>query len=356
MPNETIENKNILNFSTGFEIMGGATSTMDTAPMKLEIMNSKQFFDGLEKHSFTDEMLSQIVNNFKNNILGRKVAVNYDHPRSRLASTRAAGWIGALNLGKNTAGDMAIFADIEWNEAGKKSVISKEFLYTSIGMYINMIDPRDGETKHGAVLFELTLTNDPANINLEAIINHKKEGETMANDNTDAKLKELESKFDGKIKSLENSNLELQKKLDTANSENEKLKQESEAKAKELELSKREVELESLVKNKAITPAMKEQAMTLTKDGLKGFLLSVDANKKAYETESANPTETTKADKMDDDGDSAEEKINKLVLSARKENAKLTYTEAFNNVTSSNPKLYQKFMDERDKNLNKEVQ
>lgn len=328
------KDKNKISFSNGISLYADYQSS-DEIPNKIEIMNTKNFVYGEEKISFPKEMLEQCIENFKKEVLGRKVPVNYDHPRFRLDKTIAAGWIKDVSLERMENEVYSIVATIDWNKKGKDSIFNKEYAYTSIGAYINMPDPRESSVKRGFVLYELSLTNDPANINLGSIIelsNYRINGGDMEKE-------ELKKSID----ELKENQVALQKKLDKAEEEKAELAKKVKEQEEKAVLDKRSSDLELMVKDNRITPAQKEKAMKLSKEAFEGFLINVPEEKNDDRTKSLSKSDTkvelSKKDGLDEAMDLAE----KMVKDSQ---GKMEISEAFQKVLSENKNIRDKIKQE----------
>ena len=265
----------------------GEYDTEEDVPTSVLIFTSQPVYDHGMERSLVEGQLRKVVENFNKGVLGRKVPVNYDHPGSRMADSVAAGWITQLNDGKTPEGHYGIYADITWNPTGRQKIFDREYLYTSIGIYFNYIDYMDGKTEHGPTLYELSLTNRPANLNIGAIREFseygtkKIEGDEMTEQEKleFSELKKLNETLTAKNETLEASFSEKIGEFEKEKAEFAKIKS-------EFAKTQRSAELDKLIEAKSITPAQKEKAMEMNEDAYSGFTEAIAlTNRDAYNSE-----------------------------------------------------------------------
>ena len=325
--------KNQIRLSTGIEVLGQDIQSEDEVPNRLLMITSKPIFDFGYELTFAVRQLEQMVENFNKGVLGRKVPVNFDHPRMRGAKTEAAGWIASLDIKMTDGGGIEVYSGIDWNKIGRAALFNKEYLYTSIGASLNFLDKKDGKTEHGMTLFELSLTNDPADVNLGEIAQYstnarrlKEESEVDIKDTPEYKaVKEqvatLQAAIETQKKELSATLKDTQKELLSAKSE--------------LEKTQRSSTLDKMILENRITPAQKEKALTLSAEGFKGFEASVP-EKGIVEAAPVKP----QSGKNPPDGDkvSAEDKLVEMASKLQKENT-ISFSEAFSQVLRENKEL-----------------
>ncbi|MCM8767047.1 MAG: phage protease [Candidatus Omnitrophica bacterium] len=116
------------------------------------------------------EDLENILNAFKNKVRGE----NLDIPVvSTHQGSEADGWVKDLKIENNT-----LYANIEFNENGKRKIKEKIYRYVSPEIIFNYTDSKG--QKHPAILFRIALTNIPA-LDLEPLdkVLMEDEGEIM---------------------------------------------------------------------------------------------------------------------------------------------------------------------------------
>lgn len=305
-------------------------------PQEIMISSSNSFFDFGFELTISRKRIFEMSENFKSKILGREVPVNYDHPRMRMSRTEAAGWIKELKVVEGEDREAQLMARIEWNDKGKESIKNKHYAYTSIGGYHNFIDPSDGKTEHGMTLFEVSLTNDPANVNLEAI--------TQLSKGVNGMDKDENKRMDEMKALLEKSKLELAKSQMAFDAEKLKLKNEKDLfsrNKKEFEEKERTSHLDKLISEGRLTPAARDKALTLSRDEYAGFLLGIpDKEIISMNSRSINAKDSKKK-KM-----RAEDEIDDMAKK-KMENSKMSYAEAVDTVLTENVELSNRYESER---------
>lgn len=109
--------------------------------------------------NITDQMLSDIVTNFKSGAYGSDIQVNLGHNRDG----EAAGWLRDLYVK-----DRVLFAEVEWTPLGLEKIESKQFKYTSSEISLSAIHFKN-QTKVKNVLIGVALTNIPAVKGMEPV-------------------------------------------------------------------------------------------------------------------------------------------------------------------------------------------
>lgn len=321
------DNRKLVILSTGKIQLDDYAGTTAMIPNRILIATTKNITQGPGLvMAFAPETLKMIKRNFDEKHLGRDVPIVYEHPMNAdNSSTAAAGWIGGLEL-EEDQGVLKLFATgIEWTEQGKRDVIGRVYKYTSVGIDLEYTSTKDHRTNVGAVLYELSLTNNPADHNLEEIEkiqlaqkrkareDNKKEF-NMPGDHKDKKMDnnadenkkkmadhddiaQLKKEMEKKMKEMS----DLYEKFKTEQGKNKKLEKENEDAKLTVIKMKRESKLNDMILKKQITPAQKEKALELSDEGFKGFELSVEG-KKAYSDKSEANSEPSdkKEPKFDD--------------------------------------------------------
>ncbi len=322
--------------STGYEILDFPedVQSKDQIPERTLIITSKPVFDHTFDFTFSKGQMVQLVDNFNKNVRGARIPVNYAHPLARGSSDAAAGWVTGLDLVEEKD-NFKIYATINWNENGKKDVMGKKYLYTSVGVYLNYISPTDGKTEYGNVLYEVSLTNSPADVNIGMVTElstHKRE-----NIMSDDMKKQLESTRNALSLSVK-QNKELSSKVDSLTLSVETMRKENKDAERKLELSERSAELERFIVDGRILPAVKEKALTLSSEAYEGFKVSLPDRpvyKKSPDS-GKNPDTTNK-------GKDAEGEIIELASKLRKEDSNLSMTDSISRVMKDRPDLEKRY-------------
>lgn len=291
------------------------------APERIKILDTGKIFKYGVEITFRKKDLVSIVRNFKKMAIGHKVPVNY----SPHGDGKAAGWIKELELEGND-----LMADLQWNQKGRESVENKEYIYHSVGVHMDYPSPKENKGM-GPALYELTLTNSPANANIEALVELEKESQE---DEIMTEKEKLELEKDRK--DIESKRVELEK----AREEVEAAKKELLATKLELSRERRELELGPLVEAKKITPAQRDAALKLSNDAYEGFKLAIP--------EKALDINTAPKGKVDTSGveltsASVQEEIHRLAVEIE-EKEKIDYGEAVLQVLEKNKNLAKEYM------------
>ena len=370
MKEKTVKEKlnNPFYLSTGIRL--GEVANPEDVPSRLEILNTTKIKKDADwELAFSVAQLAQVVENFEKKTLGRDVPVNIDHPRWRGATSEAYGWINQMNLVREHGeGEKArLIANINWNKSGREMIASGAFKYTSIGAYLNYLSHNDGKTRYGMVLFELSLTNDPAFLALPKIGE-----ESLAEFRSFCQNKNHNDLFDGGsemdkdkeilnlTKKVSEQDLELQrlnKDLAELEKETVALNLSLEKANKELELADRTNKLDKLIVERKISPAQKEKALALSKEEFAGFMTALSmSNTQVSSASSAQLPEgavAIKAGEGEAGPNSTQENVMELAKKLQDElagkNVKINLSEAVKRVLKKDPKLHQRFMLERSK-------
>lgn len=100
----------------------------------------------------TKDMLSDYVNNYKNNVYGTEVPVNCEHRRG----SEAAGWVQDLFIDGNK-----LMCRVEWTEMGVEKITKKLFKFVSAELAYEYPHHKTGDLVKN-VFIGLALTNTPA--------------------------------------------------------------------------------------------------------------------------------------------------------------------------------------------------
>ena len=298
-------------------------------PTKLLFATTKDILYGDELVSFSNKDLKEIKRNFDNNELGNDVVLNYNH--TFYNDGRAAGWVDSLQYKATDDGVGQLFADVTWTPNGKEDVIGKVYKYTSVGVFHDAISANDNHTRVGKTLFEISLTNTPADNNLEAIQQMSKKLNEEKKDMTDKDKTSLEltKELLEKNITLENSN----KKIIELESKVKEVTQKFLAEKKRTLQLDREKTIDKMIIEKEMVPAQKEKALELSEDQFEGFKLAMQSRPK--ETYSNNPKSLEGNNNLSEEStDAMDKKI--ITLQSKYEKDGLTesgaYDRAYNEV------------------------
>lgn len=111
------------------------------------------------KLEITKEMLEEMVNNFNNNVMQRKIAIDAEH----YPENGAYGIIKSLSIKERefkTGIQSVLVANIKWNRLGKEALKDGRYSYFSASFIREYKDKETGEN-YGAVLTGAALTTRP---------------------------------------------------------------------------------------------------------------------------------------------------------------------------------------------------
>ena len=163
----------------------------------------------------TDELLSDMVDNFNKDVLGREVSFDWNHE-----AKKASGWLREVRVD-----DGYLIGTMELTKSGKESIEEKEYGYFSIEYSSDYEDAETG-SKYGPTIMGGALTNRPFISKLKKIefsldnedIKLYREVKEMPEEikREPAKNKGAEDTKDAKLEKLEEiqaKNVELEEKL-----------------------------------------------------------------------------------------------------------------------------------------------
>jgi len=230
------------------------------APKKIQLLRTISFKDPRYGDvKIKKEHLSEMVKNFKDNVRGVDLAIDYSHD----SWAEAAGWVKDVyteNEGKE------LWLDVKWTPKGAKKLIDGEFRYLSAEFDTAYTDGENGKS-FGYVLLGGGLTNRPA---------VKKMKPTTKLTEAEKKMEEIK-KLQEKNESLEKSIVELSKTNKTLGEENKSLKDEVKKLNDEKLNDEKVAYLNELLSEKKIVPAQKDALMTLSIDNIKGIFKDAKA-------------------------------------------------------------------------------
>lgn len=286
----------------------------------------------------TPTMLSNMVTNFKNEIRGIDIAIDYRHDNHDIA----AGWIQEVQLSDDQ--EILFATKIKWTPKALQTLSDKEFRYISAEFHPNYSDNETGKN-FGATLLGAGLTNRPVVKRMEPIVQLSEKTTGGYSMPTEA------------VELLKQQNKDLQDKVSKLSEENKKLEDEQEklqemdmspeemlAKIKELEakIAEMEKEKESMAQEKEM--AEKESKFThLLSEGRavpaqKEAYLSGDMEKFIELSEQLNTSASGHGVQSGRPDGSAEDKIMELAQKKVKED-KVELADAISTVLSENGKL-----------------
>ena len=313
-----------------------------TVPTQIMVGDSRQLYVHGVDLTIAKEKMRQIVKNFNLGTLGRKIPVNYDHPRNSFGGmpSIAAGWVKELKAKEGVDKEVTLFAKIEWNDRGEEDIVNKRYAYVSPGLYWNFINPQDGETEHGAVLYEISLTNDPANTRLDSIVelNNNTNNSTALEDNMPDDIKKFKEELSAAKVELASMTTELAK----TKTELEQTISELSAERKKRAEHQRSVELDGFIKEGRITPAAKETAMKLCASGYVGFKAGIPEKAVVAMSAKSVSSPTGAKGQYASPGDEVDALASKMV----KEDASMSYSDAVSSVLETNKELAVRYYNE----------
>lgn len=114
------------------------------------------------KFDITPEILKAMEGNFKANVRGMDLAIDYSHESEDIA----AGWIKSVYLNEDGT---QLWAKVDWTPSGAKVIGDKEFRYISPEF---SFDYKDNETlkQYGPTLLGAGLTNRPTIKKMEPVV------------------------------------------------------------------------------------------------------------------------------------------------------------------------------------------
>lgn len=165
----------------------------DRAPQTIQLFRCGNFTHAeFGELPITPQFLSDLESNYRKNVRGIDLAVDYSHESGR----EAAAWIKDIYLDSDGT---ELWARVAWTPSGEESVTHKEFRYISPDFSFDSEDAETG-SHSGPILNGCALTNRPFLKRMAPIINLH-ETKTMEEDMADITLadakkqiKELEAK------------------------------------------------------------------------------------------------------------------------------------------------------------------
>lgn len=159
------------------EFEEGETTTIDIEMLRIGNFKHKKYGE-LE---ITEEMLDAMVDNFKNEIIGREVSFDWNHK-----AEDASGWLKDVKIE-----DGRLIGTTELTDKGCDSIQKKRYGYFSIE-YTDEFENAETGDKFGPAILGGALTNRPFISNLKKI-------EFLLEESGDVSIYRLQSKEDGNM-------------------------------------------------------------------------------------------------------------------------------------------------------------
>lgn len=307
-----------------------------SAPQSVQVLRVGNFSHPMSgDFDITPEVLRQMKKNFDERVRRIDLAIDYSHD----SWAEAAGWFKEVELKNN---DTELWVSVDWTDAGRKKVETKEFRYFSVEFHP---DYEDDETKQkfGPTLLGAALTNRPFVKDMAPAVElNEQSGGKMELKELEQKIVKLTETVEALVKpktvvlsDVEKENVQLKEDLKKA----EKAKSDMEAAHEsEKKLGEKRTLFNSLMKDGKVCKAQEKAYL----DGnMEEFIkLAEKIDLKAAGNGNA-PTE--------DDNISAQEKLITLAEKMVEEKKAKNLTEAQKMVIRENPDLYKKVQEELDK-------
>ena len=350
-----------IHLSIGKPLSKEITLKKGEPPTKIEILNTTKIkYSEYWDVSFSTTQFEQMIDNFNKKVIGRGVPINLDHPSERRATTESYGWISSLMIEKEDDETGKMYAKVDWDEDGMNLIKKGKYKYTSVGIYTNFKDLRDGKSSLGFALFELSLTNNPAftalpeiNENMVAsydfLINNKKTNKVLKEDKNKMTEKDNDTAtltrfLKEENEKLKKQNLTLEAKSKEIVAENFELKNKFKEHESKLDKLERTTKLNNLITLGKISPAQRDAAMNLSKESYEGFLQMSELAKEG--TINVTKPNVTTLNTNENENSDVQEKVN-LMAKERSKKDKISYGEAIQLVLKEDNSLYKEFMEAR---------
>lgn len=200
---------------------------------EIQILRVGTFFhEGIEV-SIKKSDLKSMIKNFKNNVRGIDLMLDFSHESER----EAAAWFQELYLSEN---GKELWAKVDWTEDGADSIRKKKYRYVSADFNFAY---KDNETlrEHGPTLLGAGLTNRPVVKNMNP---------TILSEHNDIQQEDNKMELE-----------EIKKQLSALQEENKKLKDELAEKNKNMS--------EGKIKEREDAVALKEKNIKLAEEKVK---------------------------------------------------------------------------------------
>lgn len=190
----------------------------------IQVLRVGTFFHENREIEITKSHLKSMVTNFKENVRGIDIMLDYSHDSHK----EAAAWFQDLYLSED---GKELWAKVDWTESGSESVRKKEYRYISADFNFAYKD-NESLREFGPTLLGAGLTNRPVVKNMEPVILSESKNQYKEEKEMSESLEEMKKK----LAQLEEENRSLKDKL---KSKDDKMSEE-ETQKKEQELADRE--------------------------------------------------------------------------------------------------------------------
>lgn len=296
------------------------------------------------KMKFDETVFATMIKNFKKNVRGIEIAVNYSHN----SGGEAAGWIKSLEYKEG-----GLFADVEWTDEGQDKISKNKFKYISAEFDEDYKDPESGKY-FGAILLGAALTNIPFVKNMNKVLSEI-EGMPPEAQNEIKEFFEKQKKepkkmnFEELLEALktlsEDQKAQVTKALGVKLSEDNqgdiKLSEEIKTLKMQLDEKNKEIQFSEMLSTGKVVPAQKDAFL---KGDMKAFAEgAVKINLDEKGTQGSGENGDDKSGKSQDPmtAEQAQDKILELA-EAVVEKKKINLSEAIAQVRQENPDLVKK--------------
>lgn len=323
----------------------------DRAPDTIQLFRTGTFFHpDYGKFDITPQMLSEMVQNFRANVRGVDLAIDYAHD----AEGEAAAWIKDVFLKED---NQQLWARVAWTEGGRAKVEGKNFRYISPDFSFKSRDPETLQL-HGPTLNGAALTNRPFLKRMAPVIRlselsqkDTEEEDDMTLEEAKARIKELEgsvaklSEASATLASLQkdlgdaspadlNARIkELEGQVESQSTQLSELRRKNSDAAAEVERTKKNGEFDLLLKEGKVVEAQREAFMK--GDTLSLLKLSEKVNLNAQGSGNPPPGDVSNAE--------AQVQLSEYAKSLVAQNKAKTFGEAFRLALSEKPDLAAKY-------------
>lgn len=207
------------------------------------------------KFEITTQTLSEMLNNFKNNIRGIDIAFDYYHDSDKEASA----WVNNLELRENGT---ELWAIVDWTPKAEKKLAERELRYFSPDFAFQWTDPETNKA-YSNVLFGGGLTNRPFVKEMKAIVADELKGEENMTEleKALAKLKEVEATN----AKLSEEKCAMEQKMSDMIPKPAEGEESDEVKALKVQIAELQAQLDKAMKENEVNMAEKKKAMEAQK-------------------------------------------------------------------------------------------
>lgn len=328
----------------------------NTLPGSIQVLRAGKYYHQGREIFITEQSLSEMVSNFKNNVRGIDLMLDFGHD----TEGEAAAWFEDIYLSED---GNELWARVIWTESGKDAVLSKKYRYISADFDFNYTD-NENLTEHGPTLFGAGLTNRPVVKRMEPVI-QLAEKVTYNEENKmdlEKKIDELVTMMKAVVSKME---FEEPKKEEPKEEmgEEKKMEEAEEDKKEEMKEEKMSEEAKDEEKREVLSETAKliEENRILKKENEFNKLFSegkvVEAQRSAFmegdmvafsEASARIHTENVGTSKEGDKVVDAEEQVIKLAEKIVNED-NVSFAEATTRVLKGNPSLAEKYRNKFEK-------